>query len=332
MGARSPGMMRWGRRWANQVPAQPGRGSRDGERPGAMETELHQQKFLTLNGELPASPAHLQLGAGGGPQATFSTSSRCSCPRGKAAENTYYSWPSFYVVCRDKEARDNLVRGNPTSGLVGPLGGEGRRGVAGAGDSMWGPWTEQRSWDCPACARCGQPCSRCSPAEPKETGCEYGGSRGARDLWQRGAQPQGALSWGVREGAGVLGRGDLNFCKHLGLGKRAGQRLTLGRPCLTGGWASPPLGFQRSWAVPTCLWTAARRSCARGNRTCCRAFARAPGWAFRSAEASSGTRDGTARWPPPPTGHQPSLWLRAEQRWVPGLADWGLRARPAIPV
>lgn len=51
------------------------------------------------------------------------------------------------------------------------------------GDSMRGPWTERCSWDCPACARCGQPCLHCFPVEPKEAGCEYlglGTTRGIR--------------------------------------------------------------------------------------------------------------------------------------------------------
>lgn len=97
---------------------------------------------------------------------------------GEAAESPSRIWPSFYVVCREEESEGELGAGELTSGLAGLWAGRADEEWLGLGESMRGPWTERRSWDCPACARCGQPCSRYSPAGPKETGCEYGGQWG----------------------------------------------------------------------------------------------------------------------------------------------------------
>lgn len=166
-----------------------------------METELHQQKFLTLecDGRSRISCTSPTWRRRRAPGYFLNFLTLLPAREGKAAENTYYSWPSFYVVCRDKGGKGQLGAGELTSGLVGLWVGRVEEEWLGLGDSMRGPWTEQRSWDCPACARCGQPCSRCSPAEPKETGCEYGGSRGAGDLWQKGVPSLRELSAGAGE-------------------------------------------------------------------------------------------------------------------------------------
>lgn len=84
----------------------------------------------------------------------------------------------FMLSHRERGGEGQLGSGELTSGLAGLWAERAAVERLGLGDSMLGPWTERRSWDCPACARCGQPCLRCSPAEPKEIGCEYGGGTG----------------------------------------------------------------------------------------------------------------------------------------------------------
>jgi hypothetical protein len=171
-------------RWANQAPDAV-RGRRCKEKPGAMETQRHQQKFLTLECEGRSSIC------------TSTTLSRRRAPNyflrlllllggggGRAAEDPYHCW-SFHVIYKEKEERQ-LGSGELTTGPTGLWGGKAEEEWPGLGDSMRGPWIGRVSWHCPACARCGQPCSRCSPAEPKETGCEYGGCRGTWGIWQRG--------------------------------------------------------------------------------------------------------------------------------------------------
>ena len=178
-----------------------------------METELHQQKFLTLecNGRSRISCTSPTWRRRRAPGYFLNFLTLLPAREGKAAENTYYSWPSFYVVCRDKGGEGQLGARELTSGLVGVWVGRVEEEWLGLGDSMRGPWTEQRSWDCPACARCGQPCSRCSPAEPKETGGEYGGSMGARDLRQKGCPASGNSQLGRGRRGGSPRAGDLNF-------------------------------------------------------------------------------------------------------------------------
>ena len=114
--------------------------------------------------------------------------------RREAAESPYHCWPSFYVVCSEEEDEGHRSAGALTSGLAGLWAGRAEEEWLGLGESMRGPWTERRSWDCPACARFGQPCSRCSLAEPKETGCKCGGSGGARGMCQMRYPASGTLS------------------------------------------------------------------------------------------------------------------------------------------
>lgn len=173
-----------------------------------METELHQQKFLTLECEgrsRISGTSSTRLGRSA-PSYFPNFLTLLPAREEKAAESPYYGWPSFYVVCREKGGEGQLGAGELTSVLVGLWLGKVEEEWLGLGDSMRGPWTEQRSRDCPACARCGQPCSRCSPAEPKETGCEYGGSRGARGLWQKGCPASGNFQLRLERRGGTLGR------------------------------------------------------------------------------------------------------------------------------
>lgn len=161
-----------------------------------MEAELHLQKFLTYSSEGRSRtsctpPARRRRRA---PGYFLHLLSLLPASQGKAAGSPHHRWPSFYVVCGEREGEGQLGAGELTSGLAGPWAGRAEEDWLGLEDSMRGPWTERRSWDCRACARCGQPCSRCSPAEPREIGCEYAGSRGARGWCQRGAQPQGTFS------------------------------------------------------------------------------------------------------------------------------------------
>lgn len=108
-----------------------------------------------------------------------------------------------------------------TSGLAGFWEGRAEEEWLGLGDSMRGPWTERRSWDCPAFARCGQPCSRCSHAEPKETGCEYGGSRGSWGVWQKGCPTSGNFQLRRGRRGGDPREGDLIFRKTSGIGEES---------------------------------------------------------------------------------------------------------------
>lgn len=140
-----------------------------------METPRHQQKFLTLECEgrsrIFSTDAPLRertlghflrfifLGPGGLPLVSVLAA-------------------LFNVTFQEKENKEQLGARKLTTGPAG-LWREGTEEEwPGLGDSMRGPWTERRSWPCPACARCGQLCSRCSPAEPRATGCEYGLCRG----------------------------------------------------------------------------------------------------------------------------------------------------------
>lgn len=173
-----------------------------------MEPQLQQQKFLTLECEgrscISSTPPAPRERSAPGYLPHLCTLRPAS--EGTAAESPCHCWPTFYTVCREIEGERQLGAGELTSGLAGPWVGRAQEEWPGLGDSMRGPWTERRSWDCPACVRCGQPCSRCSPAEPKETGCECGGSRGARVCGNRGGQPRGTYSCGGGRGARTLRR------------------------------------------------------------------------------------------------------------------------------
>lgn len=100
---------------ANQVPGAARVGGGDGRRGrGRWGQSYINRSFSPWNAtDAPASPAHLQLGAGGGPQATFSTSSRCSpLARGKLLKTPTTAGLLLTVSAGTREARDNLVRGN----------------------------------------------------------------------------------------------------------------------------------------------------------------------------------------------------------------------------
>ena len=104
-----------GRSWANQVPGAAREGGGDGRRGrGRWRQSYINRSFSPWNAtDAPASPAHLQLGAGGGPQATFSTSLRCSpLARGKLLRTPTTAGLLFTLSAGTREARDNLVRGN----------------------------------------------------------------------------------------------------------------------------------------------------------------------------------------------------------------------------
>ena len=77
-----------------------------------METQLHQQKFLTLECDGRSrisctSPTWRRRRAPGYFLNFLTLLPACE---GKAAENTYYNWP-FYVVCRDKGGEGQLGAG-----------------------------------------------------------------------------------------------------------------------------------------------------------------------------------------------------------------------------
>lgn len=298
------------------------RGPGDGDR--ATSTEV---SHLGMRRTLPHLLHISNLAPEEGPRLLSQLPHAAPCSRGESCWEHLLQLVFFLRCLQGHEARDNLVRGNwPLAWWASGWGGSKRSGWG------WGthrPWTEQRSWDWgPAWVRCGQPCSRCSLRSLRKLDVSMGGSRGAGDLWQKGCPAPGSsqLGRGRRGGSPRA----VTTCKHLGLGRRAGQRLSR-RAAVSYRWLGIAFGVPEKLPGLTCLWTAARRSCARGNRTCCRAFARAPGWAFRSAEASSGTR-----WncPGRRLPHRaPALSLATSWAAVsPGLADWGLRARPAISV
>lgn len=63
--------------------------------------------------DAPASPAHLQLSAEGGPQAILSTSSHCSLQaRGRLLRAPTTAGLLFMLSAGRKSARNNLVLGN----------------------------------------------------------------------------------------------------------------------------------------------------------------------------------------------------------------------------
>lgn len=175
-----------------RLPARPGGGQgRRGEGRGGRgrwRQSYINSSFSPWNARAaPAPPARLQ------PPALSPASSPCS-PRGRGGRQSPSGcWPPFYAVRGEAGGGGALGAGELTSGPAGLSGagraGEERRGLR---EPMRGPWAgRRRSWDCPACARCGLPCSRCSPAGPKGTGCEYwdgmeGGNGGARGRWHLG--------------------------------------------------------------------------------------------------------------------------------------------------
>lgn len=304
-----------GRGWANQAPGA-ARGRRWEERPGAMETELHQHKFLTYSGEGRSRtsctpPARRRRRA---PGSVLHLLSLLPASQGKAAESSYHRWPSFYVVCRGKEGDGQLGAGELTSGSAGPWGGRAEEWL-GLGDSMRGPWTERRSWDCRACARCGQPCSRCSPAEPKEIGCEYGGSRGARGLWQKGCPALGNFQLKRGSKMGVPRADDPVFGKTSGIGEESwgaahardgGVLQVVGHRLLWGSGEAglrqlaaeqPPEGAVQEETVPAAEHRRGRAAGHSGVQEPVQTReVELPGHRRRHA------------------GHQPPFWLRAEQR------------------
>lgn len=99
-----------------------------------MGTELHQQKFLTLecDGRSRISCTSPTWRRRRAPGYFLNFLTLLPAREGKATENTYYGRPSSYGVCRDKGGEGQLGAGELTW-PGGPLGGEGRRGVAGAG-------------------------------------------------------------------------------------------------------------------------------------------------------------------------------------------------------
>lgn len=177
-------------------------GGRFEEKPGAMETQKHQQKFLTLECEGRSGisstrpPLHertlgyflylILLGPGG----LLLVSVLAAL---------------FNVTFQGKESKEQLGVKELTSGPAG-LWREGTgKEWPGLGDSMRGPWTERRSWPCPACVRCGQLCSRCSPVEPRATGCEYGRCGGVKGRWPKESSMPGNFPTEARGGgAGAL--------------------------------------------------------------------------------------------------------------------------------
>lgn len=179
-----------------------GGGGRFEEKPGAMETQKHQQKFLTLECEGRSGisstrpPLHertlgyflhlILLGPGG----LLLVSVLAAL---------------FNVTFQGKESKEQLGVKELTSGPAG-LWREGTgKEWPGLGDSMRGPWTERRSWPCPACVRCGQLCSRCSPVEPRATGCEYGRCGGVKGRWPKESSMPGNFPTEARGGgAGAL--------------------------------------------------------------------------------------------------------------------------------
>lgn len=144
-------------------------GRRCEEKPGAMETQRHQQKFLTLESEgssrISSSSSPLR-------QRTLGYFLRLILPRGLLIVSVLAAL--FNVTFQGKESKEQLGAKKLTPGPAGLWREETEEEWLGLGVSMRGPWTERRSWPCPACVRCGQPCCRCSPAEPRATGCEYG--------------------------------------------------------------------------------------------------------------------------------------------------------------
>lgn len=180
--------------WANEAPGA-AKGRRWEERPGAMETQLHQQKFLTLECEGRSRISNITPTGRRRRAPSYFFHLLTLLP---ASEGRLLRAPTtagfFLCVCRKKEGVGRLGAGELTCDLAGLGAWSAKEECLGLGDSMRGPWTERRSWHCPACARCGRPCSHCSPAEPKETGCEYGVSRGARVCGKSGAQPEGTFS------------------------------------------------------------------------------------------------------------------------------------------
>lgn len=153
-----------------------GRGRRCEEKPGAMETQRHQQKFLTSECE-----GRSRICSSYSPlcERTSGYFLHLILPRGLLI--VYVLAALFNVTFQGKESKEQLGARKLTPGPAGlwrKEKGERRREKGEEwlrlGASMRGPWTERRSWPCPACVRCGQLCCRCSPAEPRATGCEYG--------------------------------------------------------------------------------------------------------------------------------------------------------------
>lgn len=157
----------------DQSGARRGRGRRCEEKPGAMETQRHQQKFLTLEceGRSRISSTYSPLR-----EWTLGYFLHRILPRGLPIVSVLAAL--FNVTFQGKEGKEQLGARKLTPGPAGLWREETGEEWLGLGASMHGPWTERRSWPCPACVRCGQPCCRCSPAEPRATGCEYGCCRG----------------------------------------------------------------------------------------------------------------------------------------------------------
>lgn len=167
-----------------QSDARHGRGRRCEEKPGAMETQRLQQKFLTLEceGRSGTSSRDSPLLEG-----TLGYFVHFILPRGLLRVSVLAA--IFNVTFQRRESEEQPGARKLTPGPAVPLERGDSRGVAwGWGASMRGPWTERRSWPCPACVRCGRSCCRCSPAGPRATGCEYGDLREAwRGRWSKGA-------------------------------------------------------------------------------------------------------------------------------------------------
>lgn len=157
----------------SQSDARRGRGRRCEEKPGAMETRRHQQKFLTFESEgislISSSYSPLR-------QRTLGYFLRLILPRRLLIVSVLAVL--FNVTFQGKESKEQLGVKKLTPDPAGLWREETGEKWLELGVSMRGPWTERRSWPCPACVRCGQPCCRCSPAEPRATGCEYGLCRG----------------------------------------------------------------------------------------------------------------------------------------------------------
>lgn len=146
-----------------------GRGRRCEEKPEAMETRRHQQKFLTLEceGRSRICSSYLPLR-----QRTSGYFLHLILTGGLLIVSVLAAL--FNVTIQGKDSKEQLGDRKLTPGPAGLWREETGEEWLRLGASMRRPWTERRSWPCPACVRCGQLCCRCSPAEPRATGCEYG--------------------------------------------------------------------------------------------------------------------------------------------------------------